>query len=283
MGDPNCEFYDRVRGLRSAGDFFRLRLSRDRSSGVWERLVVWEITPGRCRRSTRESSRDISTTTTAAAAAAAVAAAGGGETELFCGVATVFRRRHQKLGVRGGLEHGARRAGRENNGSPYSRTAYIFEHGVWRRLERLGDTGIAKTAQNWILLVASRRFHSAHTRDRRRARGLLLRDRRLRRHGAEPDHGESGNAAGMPQPSLNATSVAPELMRTWMHCTLFDPWMVGLRERNDLVRRVAAASPSLSPSSAGAVGAMKSFRAGLRCVNFATLKVVLAPVRSARR
>ena len=56
----------------------------------------------------------------------------------------------------------------ENNGSPYSRTAYIFEHGVWRRLERLGDTGIAKTAQNWILPVASRRFHSAHTRDRRR-------------------------------------------------------------------------------------------------------------------
>ena len=136
----------------------------------------------------------------------------------------------------------------ENNGSPYSRTAYIFEHGVWRRLERLGDTGIAKTAQNWILPVASRRFHSAHTRDRRRqpeASCFYVID----------GYGVTGQSQimenlefppGMPQPSLNATSVAPELMRTWMHCTLFDPWMVGLRERDLGAKSSGGKSKSLS-------------------------------------
>ena len=230
MGDPNCEFYDRVRGLRSAGDFFRLRLSRDRSSGAWERLVVLGDHPGPMQEINAGVLPRYFDDDGGGGGGGGV---GGDRIILWGGYRSCSGGDTKNWESVEGWNMGRDEPPGENNGSPYSRTAYIFEHGVWRRLERLGDTGIAKTAQNWILPVASRRFHSAHTRDRRRqpeASCFYVID----------GYGVTGQSQimenlefppGMPQPSLNATSVAPELMRTWMHCTLFDPWMVGLRER----------------------------------------------------
>jgi hypothetical protein len=235
-------------GLRGAGttfDFFRLRLSSDMTEGVWEkRLVVGdhpgplqEVHPGVLLNDSKPYSRSSSS------GGSSGSSGGGGDVDED----EFGHAREQKILLFGGYRCWGRPREALHKGElansntatepgPYLRDLYVYEHGVFRRLELLRDGGVAKSAQNHVLPVTDRAFHSVRTRDVRRcpeARCFVLVDG----YGTTATTGfsESSKEAatafradrrlrGVPNAYNESMSgsIFPEKLHSFLHCTLHD-------------------------------------------------------------
>ena len=166
-------------GLRGAGttfDFFRLRLSSDMTEGVWEKRLVVGDHPGPLQ----EVHAGVLLNSAEPYSSSRSNSGGNGDGDGVEDEDEFGGAREQKILLFGGYRcWGPQREARHRGAlgatsntltepGPYLRDLHVYEHGAFRRLTLLRDGGVAKIAQNHVLPVTDRAFHSVHTRDVRR-------------------------------------------------------------------------------------------------------------------